>query len=72
MRLYLNDDSGLDSISCLRWKCYGEGERAVDELVAAAVEAIEGDATDHDKCTDLIQTIQEVFDQAVFPEDRKC
>ena len=24
------------------WKCYEEGERDVDELVAAAVEAIEG------------------------------
>ena len=50
----------------------GGGERDVDELVAAAVEAIEGDVTDHDMCMDLTQTIEEVFDQAVFPEDRKC
>ena len=41
-------------------------------MVAAAMETIEGDVTDHDMCMDLIQTIQEVFDQAVFPEDRKC
>ena len=27
----------------------------------------EGDVTDHDMCMNLIQTIQEVFDQAVFP-----
>ena len=47
-------------------KRYEEGERDVDELVAAAVEAIEGDVTDHDMCIDLIQTIQEVFDHAVF------
>ena len=33
-----------------------------------AMEAIEGDVTDHDMCMDLFQTIQEVFDQAVFPE----
>ena len=39
----------------------------VDDLVAAAVEAIEGDVTDHDMCMDLIQTIQEVFDQVVLP-----
>ena len=37
------------------WKCYEEGERDVDELVAAAVEAIEGDVTDHDMHMDLIQ-----------------
>ena len=49
------------------WKCYDEGERDVDDLVAAAVEAIEGDVTDHDMCMDLIHTIQEVFDQVVFP-----
>ena len=29
-------------------KYYEEGERDVDVLVAAAVEAIEGDVTDHD------------------------
>ena len=46
--------------------------RDIDELVAVAMEAIEGDVTDHDMCMDLTQTIQEVFDQAVFLEDRKC
>ena len=42
------------------------GERDVDELVAAAMEAIEGDVTNYYPCMDLIQTIQEVFDHAVF------
>ena len=60
-------DSFLEWATMTGWKCYEEGERDVDELVAAAVEAIEGDVTDHDMCMDLIQTIQEVFDQAVFP-----
>ena len=54
------------------WKCYEEGVRDMDELVAVVMEAIEGDVTDHNMCMDLIQTIQEVFDQAVFPEGRKC
>ena len=43
------------------WKYYEEGERDVDVLVAAAVEAIERDVTDHDMCMDLIQMIHEVF-----------
>ena len=38
---------------------------------AAAVEAIEGDVTDHDMRTDLIQMIPEAFAQVVC-EDRKC
>ena len=33
-------------------------------LVAAAVEAIDKDVTDQDMLVDLIQMIQEVFDQA--------
>ena len=31
------------------WKCYEEGVRDVDELVAVAVEAIEDDVTDEDR-----------------------
>ena len=42
------------------------GERDVDELMAAAMEAIEGDVTDYDMCRDLIQTMQGVFDHAIF------
>ena len=42
------------------------GERDVDELMAAAMEAIEGDVTNCDTCMDLTQTIQDVFDHAVF------
>ena len=48
------------------WRLHGKGERDVDELVAAAMEAIEEAVTDFDMCTDLIQMIQEVFDHAVF------
>ena len=48
------------------WKLYGEGERDADELVAASVEAIEEDVTDYDMCTDLTQTIRDVFDHAVI------
>ena len=55
-----------------RRECYEEGVRDIDELVAVAMEAIEGDVADHDMCMDLSQTIHEVFDQAVFLEDRKC
>ena len=62
-----DQDSFLERAMMTGWKCYEEGERDVDELVAAAVEAIEGDVTDHDMSMDLIQTIQEVFGQAVFP-----
>ena len=62
-----DQDSLLDGAITTGWKCCEEDERDVDELVAAAVEAIEGDVTDHDMFLDLIQTIQEVFDQAVFP-----
>ena len=36
-------------------------------LVAAAVEAIEKDVTDQDMLMDLIQMIQEVFDQVDLP-----
>ena len=43
-----------------------EGERDLDELVTAAVEAIEGDVTDYDICMDFIQTMQEVFDHVIF------
>ena len=49
------------------WKYYEEGVRDVDVLVAAAVEAIEKDVTDHHLLTDLIQMIQEVFDQVGSP-----
>ena len=43
------------------------GVRDVDVLVAAAVEAIEKDVTDQDMLMDLIQMIQEVFDQVGSP-----
>ena len=50
------------------WKYYEKGERDVDVLVAAAVEAIEKkNVTDQDMLMDLIQMIQEVFDQVGFP-----
>ena len=49
------------------WKFYEEGVRDVDVLVAAAVEAIERDVTDQDMLIDLIQMIQEVFDQVGSP-----
>ena len=61
-----DQDSLLERALMTGCKRYEEGERDVDELVAAAVEAIEGDVTDHDMSIDLIQTIQEVFDHAVF------
>ena len=64
-----DQDSLLERAIMTGWKCYEEGVRDMDELVAAAMEAIEGDITDHDMCMDLVQTIQEVFDPAVFPED---
>ena len=32
------------------WRFYGEGERDVDELAAAALEAIEEDVTNYDMC----------------------
>ena len=62
-----DQDYLLERAMMTGWKRYEEGERDVDELVAAAVEAIEGDVTDHDMCVDLIQAIQAVFGQAVFP-----
>ena len=62
-----DQDSLLERANKMGWKCCEAGEREVDDLVAAAVEAIEGDVTDHDMCMDLIQTIQEVLDQVVFP-----
>ena len=62
-----DQDSLLERAITTGWKCYWEGERDVDELIAAAVEAIEGDVTDHVMCKFLIQMIQELFDQAVFP-----
>ena len=49
------------------WKYYEEGVSDVDVLVAAAVEAIEKDVTDQDMLLDLIQMIQEVFDQVGAP-----
>ena len=64
-----DQDSLLERAIMTGWKCYEEEVRDMDELVAAAMEGIEGDVTDHDVCMDLIQTIQEVFDQVVFPED---
>ena len=51
---------------------FWDGERDVDELVAAAVEAVEGDVTDHDLRMDLIQMIQEVFDQMSSRAHRHC
>ena len=50
------------------WKCFEDGERDVDELGAAAVEAIEGDVADHDVCTVLSPKMQEVFDQVGVSE----
>ena len=67
-----DQDSLLERALMTGWKCYEEGVRDIDELVAVAKEAIEGEVTDRDMCMDLTQTIQEVFDQAVFPEGRKC
>ena len=64
-----DQDSLLERAIMTGWKCYEEGVRDTDELVAATMDAIEEDVTDHDMCMDIIQTIQEVFDQAVFPED---
>ena len=49
------------------WKHYGEGVRDVDELVAVAVQAIEKDVTDQDMLMDLIEMMQEVFDQVGSP-----
>ena len=69
-RQQYDQDSLLERAFMTRWKCYEEGVRDIDELVAVAMEAIEGDVADHDMCMDLIQTIHEVFDQTV-PEDRK-
>ena len=40
--------------------------------VSNALEAVTAVRYGHDMCMDPIQTIEEVFDQAVFPEDRKC
>ena len=45
-----DQDSLLERAITTGWKCHEEGQRDVDELVAAAVEAIEGDVTDHDNC----------------------
>ena len=61
-----DQDSLLERAIMTGWNLYEEGERDVDELVAAAMEAIEEDVTDYDMCTDLIQMIQEVFDHVVF------
>ena len=55
----------LERATTTEWERCEEGERDVDELMAAAVEAIE-DVTNYDTCMDLIQTIQEVCDHAVF------
>ena len=43
-------------------------ESVEDSLLerAIAMEAIEGDVTDYDMCMGLIQTMQEVFDHAIF------
>ena len=49
------------------WKYYEECVWNIDELVAAAVEAVEDDVTDEDMLIDLIQTIREVFDQVGPP-----
>ena len=46
------------------WKYYEGGVRDIDELVAAAVESVEGDVTDEEMLIDLIQMVREVFDQA--------
>ena len=58
-----DEDFLLVRVVTTGWKYYEEGVRDVDELVAVAVEAIEDDVTDEDMLTDLIQMIQEVFDQ---------
>ena len=67
-----DQDSLLEQAIMTGWKCYEEGVRDIGELVAAAMEAIDGDVTDHDMCMDLIQRIQEVFDQAVFASAMKA
>ena len=38
-----DQDASLERAITTGWKCYEEGERDVDDLVAAAVEAIVGD-----------------------------
>ena len=48
------------------WERYEEGERDVGELMAAAMEATQGDITNRDMYMNLTQTIQEVFDHAIF------
>ena len=62
-----DEDFLLEKAIMTGWKYSEEGERDVDVLVVAAVEAIEGDVTDNDMLMDLIQMIQEVFDQVGFP-----
>ena len=61
-----HQDSLLERVIRTGWERDEEGERDVDLLNAAAMEATEGDVTDYDMCMDLIQTIQEVFDHAIF------
>ena len=61
-----SQDSLLELAIRTGWERHEEGERDVDELMAAAMEAMEGDVMDNDMCMDLIQTIQEVFDHAIF------
>ena len=67
-----DQDSLLERATMTGWKYYEDGVRDIDEMVAVAMEGIEGNVTDHDICMDLIQTIHEVFDEAVSPEDRNC
>ena len=61
-----HQDSLLERAIRTGWERDDEGERDVDERMAAEMEAIEGDVTDYDTCMDLTQTIQEVFGHAIF------
>ena len=49
------------------WKYFEEGVRDVDELVAAAVEAIEDDVTDEDMLIYVIQMLRRVLCQVDPP-----
>ena len=61
-----DQDSLLERVMRTGWERYEEGERDVDELMPAAMEAVEGDVTDYDMCMDLTRTKQEVFNHAIF------
>ena len=62
-----DEDFLLERSVTTGWKYFEEGVRGFDVLVAAAVEAIEKYVTDQDMLVDLVQLIQEVFDQLGSP-----